>query len=127
MGLLVVTGATIACTMGMAPGILTAAVQSVCIAGGKPAAVINDMAPMTSVGPCGMCTSMVNPAVSAATAAALGVLTPQPCSPVPAGPWAPGGGVIIGGMPCLSTESRLTCAYGGSISIVNAGQMQVMI
>ena len=127
MGLMAVSGAMILCTMGMAPGTLMAAVQSTCLAGGKPVAGINDIAPMTSVGACGMCTSMMNPAVSAATAAALGVLTPQPCVPVPMGPWKPGGAVIIGGAPCLSSDSMLNCAYGGVISIANPGQTQVMI
>lgn len=127
MGFIAVSGAMTVCTMGLAPGTLMAAVQSVCLAGGKPAAVINDIAPMTSVGPCGMCNSMMNPTVSAATAAALGVLTPQPCVPAPAGPWKPGGAVIIGGAPCLSSDSVLNCAYGGVISITNPGQTQVMI
>ena len=127
MGLMVVTGAMTVSTMGMAPGTLTASVQSVCLAGGKPVAVVGDMAPMASVGACGMCTSMMNPTVSAATAAALGVLTPQPCVPAPAGPWKPGGAVIIAGAPCLSSDSVLNCAYGGVISITNPGQTQVML
>lgn len=127
MGFIAVSGAMLICTMGLAPGTLQASVQSVCQAGGKPAAVINDIAPINSVGACGMCTSLANPTVSAATAAALGVLTPQPCNPVPMGPWKPGGAVIIGGAPCLSSDSVLNCAYGGVIVITNPGQTQVML
>lgn len=127
MGLPAVTGASIVCTMGLAPGVLNATSQSALIIEGKPVAVIRDTAPMINVGACGMCTSMANPAVSAATAAALGVLTPQPCIPAPAGMWLGGGTLIAGGLPCLTMESTLVCTYGGSITIKSAGQTKMKI
>ena len=69
--------------------------------------------------PFGMCSSLANPAVSAATAAAGGVLTPQPCSPVLTAPWMPGSLTVqIGGKSALNNTSKLMCAYG-SISITN--------
>ena len=49
-----------------------------------------DVAPMVNVPPFGMCQLISNPMVAAATAAALGVFTPMPCVPVPAGTWIPG-------------------------------------
>jgi hypothetical protein len=54
---------------------------------GPPAANIMDHVPMLNILPFGVCSSPANPTVVAATAAALGVLTPMPCIPAP---WAPG-------------------------------------
>jgi hypothetical protein len=75
-----------------------------------------------------MCTSLANPTVASATAAALGVLTPMPCVPQTMTPWAPGSpNVIIGSYPALNNSSKLNCAYGGIISITNPGQTKVMV
>ena len=77
--------------------------------------------------PFGVCTSMANPMVAAATAAALGVLTPMPCVPVPAGIWAPGVlKVMLGGMPALDNTCKLMCAWGGVIQVLNPGQTKVI-
>ena len=92
---------------------------------GKPAMVMTDSAAMVNITPFGLCTTPSNPQVAAATAAALGVLTPQPCIPVIAGTWI-GGKTLIGGKPCLNMESKCICSYGGSISIVNPGQFKVI-
>jgi hypothetical protein len=73
--------------------------------------------------PFGVCTSMANPMVAAATAAALGVLTPMPCIPAPAGPWAPGSPkVLIGTFPALTQTCKLMCMWGGVIQITVPGQ-----
>ncbi len=125
MGIPVVAGATCLCTMGTSPGQLNPTNQANIRIGGKPAASIADVAPMTNVTPCGMCTSLANPAVASATAAALGVLTPQPCTPVPAGGWVCPGKVRVAGKPVLTNDGKLMCAYGGTISILNPGQMTV--
>ena len=72
-----------------------------------------------------MCSSLANPQVAAATAAALGVLTPQPCMPVPAGTWIPTKPkILIGGKPCLTQDCKMMCAYAGQISITTPGQMK---
>ena len=119
-------GATTLCTMGTAPAPIKVTSQTKVLTEGKPAATIQDSAPMTNVGPYGMCTSLVNPAVAAATAAALGVLTPQPCTPVPAGTWIPTKPkVLLGGRPCLTQDCKLVCAYAGQISITLPGQTKV--
>jgi hypothetical protein len=66
--------------------------------------------------------------VIAATAAALGVLTPMPCMPVPAGPWVAGAPtVLIGNLPALNDSSKLTCAWAGVIQIPFAGQATAMV
>ena len=125
MGIPVVTGATITCTMGLAPGQLLVTSQMNISLGGGPAATIADAAPITNITPCGMCTSLMNPTVASATAAALGVLTPMPCVPAPLGGWICGGTPTVGGKPMLTTDGKLTCSYGGNISIVNPGQTTV--
>jgi len=93
-----------------------------------PFANIMDNKPMVNIAPFGMCMSMANPQVAAATAAALGVLTPQPCIPNTAAPWAPGSPtVLVGNMPALNESSKLMCNWGGVISITFPGQTQTMI
>jgi hypothetical protein len=89
-----------------------------------PAANIMDNKPMVNIMPFGMCTSPSNPTVAAATAAALGVLTPMPCIPNTVAPWAPGAAtVLLANMPALDDTSKLTCLWGGMISVSMPGQM----
>ena len=91
-----------------------------------PAATILDNKPMVNVLPFGMCSNPANPMVAAATAAALGVLTPMPCIPVTTAPWAPGNPtVLLGGKPALQSDCKLMCSYGGVISVTTPGQFTV--
>ena len=114
------------CSMGTAPAPVKVTSQSKVLADGKPAATITDSQGGANIGPFGMCTSMANPAVSAATAAAMGVLTPQPCMPVAAGTWiATKPKVLIGGKPCLTGDCKMMCAYAGSVSVTFPGQVKV--
>ena len=72
-----------------------------------------------------MCTTPTNPAVAAATSAAMGVLTPAPCMPVVTGPWMPGASLTqIGGMPALTSTCTCMCAWGGAITIGNPGSVK---
>ena len=67
----------------------------------------------------GMCSNPANPTVAAATAAALGVLTPMPCVPLTVAPWAPGVlAVMVCNEPLLNNSSKLMCSYGGVIQPV---------
>ncbi len=129
MGFLTVTGANILCTFGTAPGTLNVTSQTTCLADGKPVATIVDTVPNGNLSPMGMCTSIANPQVAAATAAALGVLTPQPCICMAAGTWIPvKPTVLIGGKPCLSNESKLICTNGmGVVTIQSPGQTKVLV
>ena len=124
----VVTGASAVCSFGTAPGTINATSQAACLVEGKPAATIQDAQP-ANITPFGMCTSLLNPQVAAATAAAMGVLTPQPCMLVPAGTWTPMKPVVLlGGQPCLTRDSTLMCSNGGGmISITVPGQMKAVI
>lgn len=124
--LVTATGSCV-CSMGTSPAPLKVSSQAKVLAGGKPCGTIADASPLTNVGPFGMCTSLANPQVAAATAAALGVLTPQPCVPAPAGTWIPTKPkVLIGGKPCLSNDCKMICAYAGQISIVNPAQTKAL-
>ena len=127
MAIQVVSGAMLKCSYGVAPSSLNVLPINRVMAG-APAANVMDMVPMLNIPPFGMCQSMANPMVAAATAAALGVLTPMPCIPMPAGPWSPGSPKVkVGPMKALSHNSTATCAWGGQIQILMAGQMNVMI
>jgi hypothetical protein len=128
MGQQACTGALMTCSFGAAPVPLSVLPANRVMAGGLPAATIMDMATGANVPPFGMCQSPANPAVAAATAAAMGALTPMPCTPVPAGPWIVGSPtVLVGGMPALSASTRLACAFGGLIQMSFAGQATVQI
>ncbi|GLR71900.1 DUF4280 domain-containing protein [Agaribacter marinus] len=128
MGMQVVMGASLMCTQGVAPSTLIVTPQNKTLADGKPAANIMDNKPIANIPPFGMCRSLANPTVAAATSAALGVLTPMPCIPVIPAPWAPGSPtVLIGNQPALNNSSKCMCAYAGTISITNPGSTTVQI
>jgi hypothetical protein len=125
MGMQVCMGAALQCSGGVAPSALVVlpAGRPLCP---TPAATIADTAPFMNIPPFGMCTMLSNPAVAAATAAALGALTPMPCTPVPAGPWVPGNPkVLIANIPALTSDCKLMCSFGGVISIAFPGQVTV--
>jgi hypothetical protein len=122
-----VNTATLACTFGMAPSTLMVLPIHRTMVGNQPAANIMDHAPMVNILPFGMCMSLANPTVAAATAAAFGVLTPMPCIPNTPAPWVPGSPtVLIDNMPALNNTSKCMCMWAGVISIVVPGQMTVM-
>ncbi|MEP6502680.1 MAG: DUF4280 domain-containing protein [Betaproteobacteria bacterium] len=116
-------GANLMCTMGMAPSSLVVLPLNMQMTSMVPAANIMDHIPFVNILPFGMCMSPSNPAVAAATAAAMGVLTPMPCTPMTAAPWAPGSPtVMLANKPALNMSSKLVCSFGGSISVVYEGQ-----
>jgi uncharacterized Zn-binding protein involved in type VI secretion len=128
MGQQVVSGAMMSCTMGAAPASLVATSAPTVTVGGMPAATIMDFAPMSNIPTFGMCMSLANPQVASATAAALGVLTPQPCIPNTVAPWTPGSPTVtIGGNPALVNDDMCSCLWAGEISISMAGQETVTV
>ena len=119
----VCTGAVMTCSFGMAPSTFNATPRPV-LTSSMVAGIITDNIPMMNVPPFGMCTTPSNPSVAAATAAALGVLTPMPCVPVLPAPWVPGAPtVLITSIPALDDTCKLMCAWGGVISLSFAGQV----
>lgn len=124
MALQVCNGATLKCAFGLAPAPLVVLPLNRVLTSNQPAANILDHKPLLNIQPFGMCSCPANPAVAVATAAALGVLTPQPCIPATTLPWSPGAPtVLIANMPALNNTSVLQCLYGGVISVVQPGQM----
>jgi hypothetical protein len=119
--------ATLMCTFGMAPSQLMVLPKNRTMAHNQFAATIMDHKPMINILPFGMCMSPANPTVAAATAAAMGVLTPMPCIPATMSPWVAGSPtVLIGNEPALNNTSKCMCNWGGVISIVNWVALQVM-
>jgi uncharacterized Zn-binding protein involved in type VI secretion len=113
-------GAMVRCSFGLVPATLIVAPARRVMIEGTPAATIED-SEVINVPTFGMCSSLANPEVASATAAALGVLTPMPCVPVLA-PWVPGSPTTqIGGAPALVAGSQCVCAYGGVVEIVLPG------
>src|ERR1700760_2628164 len=107
-------GAALQCTFGAAPSSLVVLPVNRMMTSYVPAANIMDNKPMVNIMPFGMCMSPSNPTVAAATAAALGVLTPMPCIPVTTSPWVPGAPtVMLGGQPMLDNMSKCMCNWGG--------------
>jgi hypothetical protein len=127
VGQQVVMGAAMMCSFGLAPSTLVVPPLNRVMVNNMPAANIMDFKPIMNIPPFGMCNSLSNPMVAAATAAALGVLTPMPCLPVTT-PWKPGAPtVMIANMPALNNQSTCQCAFGGVITFSFAGQATTMV
>jgi len=123
----VCAGAILKCSFGLAPGSLLV-LPANGVMTGTPDATIMDNKPVVNIAPFGMCTSLGNPMVAAATAAALGVLVPMPCLPMTSAPWVPGSAtVLLGNLPALTDASKLICNAGGVIEICVPGQTTVAI
>ena len=127
MGMVICGGASLQCSFGAAPSSLMVLPKNR-VSTSMPIANIMDNVPFVNVLPFGVCTSLANPAVASATAAALGVLTPMPCTPVIPAPWIPGSPtVLIANMPALNDSCKLMCAYAGVIQIVSPGQATIQV
>jgi hypothetical protein len=121
-------GAMMTCSFGAAPAPLVVLPKNKVLCEGPPAANIMDHVPIVNITPFGVCTSMANPTVAAATAAAMGVLTPMPCIPATSAPWVPGAPtVLIANMPALDNVSKCLCNWGGVIQFSSSGTVKTMI
>ncbi len=128
MGMHVCNGAVLMCSFGAAPSSLVVLPINMVTTSNLPAANIMDNKPMVNILPFGMCMSLANPTVAAATAAAMGVLAPMPCIPVTPAPWVPGSPtVMLSNMPALNNLSKLMCTWGGVISVTVPGQFTEQI
>ncbi|MGH9885405.1 MAG: DUF4280 domain-containing protein [bacterium] len=122
----VVSTAKTACTMSPRPSQLLVAPSRQRSAAGQAAANIGDHRPVANILPFGPCMSPQFPATAAATSAAGGVLTPQPCAPNTPAPWAPGSPTVsIADQPALRHTDTCRCVWGGTITIVDPGQSLV--
>jgi hypothetical protein len=115
---LVVHGAMMSCDQGAAPASLVVPPLANASADEQALATVNDFQPQVNIPPFGMCRTQANPQVAAATAAANGVPTPQPCVPVTTSPWSPGSSISsLDGVRLLSDDSTCKCAWSGTIRI----------
>ena len=118
-------GAAISCSFGAAPSVLNV-LPAARVMSSQALASIMDQIPIVNITPFGMCSSPSNPTVAAATAAAMGVLTPMPCIPVTSVPWTLGkSNVLVGGKPALTSDSKLTCNWGGLIQVTFPGTVNI--
>lgn len=128
MSIQVVNGAMLMCSFGVAPSTLTVLPMNKTLSSNQPAATIMDHKPMVNIMPFGMCTTPTNPQVAAATSAALGVLTPQPCIPATNSPWMVGAPtVMIGNQLALNNTSTCMCMWAGVVSVSVPGQVTQLI
>jgi hypothetical protein len=128
MPMQVVNSAQLMCSFGTTPSSLVVLPTNREQVEHQFAANIMDYIPMVNIMPFGMCMSIANPQVAAATAAALGVLTPQPCIPATATPWTPGAPtVLLANQPSLDNISTCMCTWLGVISVTNPGQTSTQI
>lgn len=128
MPMQVCMGAMMQCSFGLAPSSLVVLPVHKTLTNMVPDANIMDHAPMVNIMPFGMCTSIANPTVASATAAALGVLTPMPCIPNTPAPWVPGAPtVLLDNMPTLDDTSKLMCIWGGVIQFITPGEFTVTV
>lgn len=124
MATYVCSGAQMKCSMGSAPSALTVLPVRTIMLAGQPQANISDFKPMVNIAPFGLCRSLANPTVAAATASHLGVLTPMPCIPNTVAPWIGGKtDVFLKGEPALLNNCKLQCMWAGTIELTTNGQM----
>ena len=122
MSKVVIAGAKIKCSMGTAPSTLAVTSQTSTSGEHQGIATVKDHLPNTNIMPFGLCQSLANPQVAAATAAANGTLTPQPCVPVTSSPWAPGSQlVVVARYPALTEQSKCPCQWAGVIEVLESG------
>ncbi|HYQ18312.1 MAG TPA: DUF4280 domain-containing protein [Polyangiaceae bacterium] len=128
MALPVCAGAPLQCSFGAAPSAL-AVLPTGHVLAGAPVANITDSVPLLNIMPFGVCSSLANPSVAAATAAALGALVPMPCVPATAAPWIPTSPpkVMVVKLPVLQNVDKLMCTWGGVIQVVAPAQTKVVV
>ena len=124
----VLMGASMMCTFGTAPSSLVDLPTNKVLCEGSQAANIMDRVPMLNIILFDACSSLGNPMMDAATAAAFGVFTPMPCIPAVSALWVPGAPtVLITNMSALDNVSKCLCSFAGVISFRTPGTVKTMI
>ncbi len=117
----VTEGAPLRCSFGASPTALQVPPHRALRVANRRLALVTDHA-AAHVPPFGMCRAPTNPQVAAATAAANGVLTPQPCVPALDAPWSPGASRARGSAGAVLHEGcTAACRWGGVVTIDPAG------
>jgi len=114
---IVVQGATIMCSFGTVPQMLTVTSQFIASINYMPVATIMDFIPVVNIPPFGKCIAMM-----VATVGVAAVL-PVPCVPAITSPWTPGSLISkINMLPVLNQPAMCNCALGGVVTVVLPGQ-----
>lgn len=120
----VCSGAMMKCTMGTSPAKLTVLPNRMVFLAGQLMANISDNKTMVNLAPFGLCRSLAFPPTASATSAAMGTLTPMPCMHNTPAPWIGGKmDYLIKGQPALLKSCTCQCMWGGTISLINNGQV----
>ncbi|MDE5891623.1 MAG: DUF4280 domain-containing protein [Acetatifactor sp.] len=123
----VIQGTMLKCSFGNAP-VPIMVLPDKKVTSMLPVAVQSDHIPLLNILPFGMCSNPANPMVIAATAAAMGVLTPVPCIPCTVEDWTGvSEKVKVKGKQALNMDSRLQCLYGGNIQVAAPLQPRVLL
>ena len=114
----VCNGSTLMCSMGTGVSQLLVTMPENPMKPTQPwPANILDGRSLVNIKPFGMCRSMANPQVAAASAAAQGALIMAPCIPNTT-TWAPGDAFnLIRNAPALNKTSQAVCTFGGIIKV----------
>lgn len=119
----VVAGAKLSCSQGDQTSILKMPVSHGVYTKNKAQMNTMDYKPNINIQPFGLCQTLANPIVAAATAANNGVLKPMPCTPVITMPWINGkDDQLIENHPALISQSINMCMYCGTIKVEDDGQ-----
>lgn len=119
----VVQGAKLKCTFGSQESTFQVPVDHKIYINNKPQGNMMDFKPMMNIMPFGLCSSLANPTVAAATAAASGVLQKMPCIPATVTPWFNVKmDVLLEYFPAMLDSSKTMCMWCGMISITDNGQ-----
>ena len=128
MAIEVCNGARLMCSMGSSPSQLVVLPIRRVFTEKQPAGTIADHIPLVNIQPFGMCRSLANPVVAAATSANEGKLTPSGCIPATPSPWVVGAPtVLIGAQPALDNPSKCLCNWAGIITVVMPGELTVEV
>ena len=120
----VTSKATLKCSFGDKTSKLTVYPDRTVELTTKPTANISDHISMYNIAPFGKCHTTCYPPTGSATAANHGHLTPMPCVPGTDTNWINGkDDYIIKGNPALLKSSYCRCKWGGTIRIVDDGQI----
>jgi hypothetical protein len=117
-------GAKLKCSFGSSQSdLIVIPKEQMIFVTGENMASIDDYKPMVNIMPFGMCKSLLNPTVAAATVANFGKLQEMPCIPNTTAPWVPGKpDTYVTGMLTLLDNCKLMCMWAGIIEVTNHGQ-----
>ena len=122
----VCSGATLKCSFGDRNSIFRVYPDRTVFLTEQPMANISDHTSMYNIWPFGKCHTVSYPSTGTATAAAHGKLTPMPCVPGTVTEWINGkDDYIIKGKPALLKSAYCKCQWGGIITIIDDGQVDI--